>query len=74
MEADEGIDKVVDLRTMYIGPRSLLVAARIDLADGRNAEDIERMASRVGRALVECEPDVEEVFLDPTHPHESDAA
>ena len=42
-----GVDEVLDLRTMYVGPESLLVAARLDLADnGLDAEAIEHVATR----------------------------
>jgi cation diffusion facilitator family transporter len=67
LERHPGVDEVVDLRTMYLGPESLLVAARVDLADdGRDAEGIEHLANDVDRRLREEVPEVSEVFLDPT--------
>ena len=63
--AHDGVDEVVDLRTMYIGPRSLLVAARIDLGDV-DGDEVEELASRIAAELGERVPDVSEVFLDPT--------
>jgi cation diffusion facilitator family transporter len=65
-ESEPGIAKVLDLRTMYLGPRSLLVALRADLADGFDADEVERIASDVDEKLREAVPDVSEVFLDPT--------
>jgi cation diffusion facilitator family transporter len=62
-----GVDEVLDLRTMYLGPESLLVAARVDLADdGRDAEAIEHLANDVDQKLRDEIPAVSEVFLDPT--------
>jgi cation diffusion facilitator family transporter len=62
-----GVDEVLDLRTMYVGPESLLVAARVDLADdGRDAEAIEHLANELDEKLREEVPAVSEVFLDPT--------
>lgn len=65
-EREPGIEKVLDLRTMYVGPRSLLVALRVDLSDELDAADVERLASELDEKLREAVPDVSEVFLDPT--------
>jgi cation diffusion facilitator family transporter len=65
-ENEPGIAKVLDLRTMYLGPRSLLVAVRADLADDVDADDVERIANDVDEKLRAAVPDVSEVFLDPT--------
>jgi cation diffusion facilitator family transporter len=57
---------VRDLRTMYVGPESLLVAARIDLADDLSARRVEALADEIERDLKRAVPTVGEVFLDPT--------
>ncbi len=64
-EPDE-VDDIVDLRTMYVGPKSLLVAARIDLADGVESSRVEELAKELDRRLRETDDDVDQVFLDPT--------
>jgi len=51
---------------MAIGPESLLVAARVDVADGLTGAQIERLARRIDAELHEAVPAVREVFLDPT--------
>jgi cation diffusion facilitator family transporter len=61
-----GVDEVLDLRTMYVGPNALLVAARADLADNLDAEGIEQVASELEQKLREEVPNVSELFLDPT--------
>jgi cation diffusion facilitator family transporter len=61
-----GVDSVRELLTMYVGPESLLVAARIDLADGLSASDVETLADEIDRDLRSAVPTVDEVFLDPT--------
>jgi cation diffusion facilitator family transporter len=58
-----GVDEVVDLRTMYIGPEDLLVAARLDLADDA---DPEAVADELERDLRRRVPEAKQVFLDPT--------
>ena len=51
---------------MVLGPRALLVAARIDLADDVGGAEVEQMASALDREIREAVPDVTEVFLDAT--------
>jgi cation diffusion facilitator family transporter len=57
---------VRELKTMYVGPESLVVAARVDLDDGVDAGRVEELASRIDRELRDAVPTVREVFLDPT--------
>jgi cation diffusion facilitator family transporter len=64
--AHDGVRSVRDLRTMYVGPESLLVAARIDLDDGLPTDRVERLADEIDRALKDAVPTVDQVFLDPT--------
>jgi cation diffusion facilitator family transporter len=64
-EYDE-VDDVEELLTMVLGPNALLVAARVDLADGIDAERIEKVSTEIDRRLREEVPDVTEVFLDAT--------
>jgi cation diffusion facilitator family transporter len=66
----DGVERVRDLRTMYIGPESLLVAARVDLDGALSSDDTERLAARIDRALRDEVPAVDQVFLDPTGPRE----
>jgi cation diffusion facilitator family transporter len=66
VQSEPGVDELLDLRTMYVGPRSLLVALRADLADGIEADDVERLANDLDERLREAVPEVSEVFFDPT--------
>jgi cation diffusion facilitator family transporter len=65
LEAQPGIDQVVGLQTMVIGPDDVLVAATVDFADGTDA-DVERAADDAQQALTERFPAIRHVFLDPT--------
>ena len=62
----DGVDEVVDLRTMVLAPHALLVAARIDLADDMDSDEVERLSSEIDRRLREVNSDVAEVYLDAT--------
>jgi cation diffusion facilitator family transporter len=74
LSGHEGVDAVVDLLTMAIGPNALLVAARLDLSDGLDSDQIEELATTLDRELREAVPEVREVFIDPTARDESDGA
>jgi cation diffusion facilitator family transporter len=65
--ADE-VDEVLELLTMVLGPRALLVAARLDFRDDLSAGQIEEASNRLADELREAVPDVRQVFLDPTAP------
>jgi cation diffusion facilitator family transporter len=64
-EFDE-VDGVLELLTMALGPNALLVAARVDLADGLGPDRVEELSDRIDGRLRDVVPDVTEVFLDPT--------
>jgi divalent metal cation (Fe/Co/Zn/Cd) transporter len=61
-----GVERVLELLTLVLGPRSLLVAARVDLADGMTADRVEAMADELDEAIRREVPDATEVFLDAT--------
>ncbi len=66
LEEFDEIEKVIELLTMVLGPNSLMVAARIDFADGLDDVDVEQVSEAIERRLREVVPDVTEVFLDAT--------
>lgn len=70
----DGVDEVLELRTMALGPNALLVAARLDLADGLDSDRVEALAAELERDLREAVPEVAEVFIDPTSRHEAEHA
>ena len=61
------VDEVVELLTLVLGPNALMVAARVDLADGVSAHRVEQVSTEIEERLRERLPDVTEVFLDATH-------
>ncbi|OON82603.1 cation diffusion facilitator family transporter [Streptomyces tsukubensis] len=58
------IDNVATLLTMRLGMESTLVAARIDLAPGRDSEEVEMVMERIKGALGEKWPEADQIFLD----------
>lgn len=67
------VDEVVDLQTMRIGTRRLLVAVRLDFRPALSSDQIEQLSTRIERRVHECVPQVDQIFLDPTSGSESSA-
>lgn len=66
IERHDEVLELVDLRTMYVGPGMLVVAARLDLRDDVDAGTIERLSDDIDCELRDVLPAVEQVFLDAT--------
>jgi cation diffusion facilitator family transporter len=66
IERFDEVERVRDLRTMYMGPESLLVAARVDFRDDLAVGRLEEVAGQIERDLRDRVPAVDQVFLDPT--------
>jgi cation diffusion facilitator family transporter len=66
IEDSPGVDVVVEVLTMRLGPDEVLVAARVDVDDEVRGGDLERSADAVEARVKERFPDVRHVFLDPT--------
>jgi divalent metal cation (Fe/Co/Zn/Cd) transporter len=60
------VAEVLELFTMALAPDRLLVAARVDLADDLDGDELERAASEIDEELRREVPTVWQVFLDPT--------
>ena len=77
IESQPGVAALLELRTMHMGPDSLIVAARVALNDELGADQTEDLADEVDRRLSEILPLQPHVFIDPTqmrrvrpsHPH-----
>ena len=68
LRAHDEVTDVVELLTMHLGPTSVLVAARIDLADSLTGAEVEAFSERADRELREAHPEITQVFLDATRP------
>jgi cation diffusion facilitator family transporter len=61
-----GVDTLLELLTMHLGPDHLIVAARVALDDEVSADQVEDLADDIDRRLAEKLPVVPHVFIDPT--------
>jgi cation diffusion facilitator family transporter len=66
IEQAPGVDALVDLRTMHLGPEHLIVAARVAFSDEISADRAEDVADDIDRRLTDRLPLVPHIFLDPT--------
>jgi cation diffusion facilitator family transporter len=66
IERTPGVDGLVQLQTMHMGPDSIIVAARVDLADDATADQVENLADDIDRRLSDRLPVTPHVFIDPT--------
>jgi divalent metal cation (Fe/Co/Zn/Cd) transporter len=61
-----GIDSIVALRTMHLGPENVIVAAEVAFSDGISADRVEDIAGDIDQRLRSRLPVTPHVFLDPT--------
>jgi cation diffusion facilitator family transporter len=75
IEKTPGVDRLLDLQTMHVGPDSLIVAARVALSDDSSADQVEDLADDIDHRLSERLPVTPYVFVDPTQtaPGDGDA-
>jgi cation diffusion facilitator family transporter len=66
IESRPGVDALLELLTMHIGPDSLIVAARVALNDELGADEAEDLADDLDRKLTAKLPLQPHVFIDPT--------
>ena len=65
LESAPLVERVIHLRTLHVGPDSLLVGAKIAIAKTDSAEDIVRGIDEAGRLLRIAVPSAQYVFLEP---------
>jgi cation diffusion facilitator family transporter len=66
IESTPGVDELLELLTMHMGPDSLIVAARVAIKDELGADQTEDLADELDRRLTEKLPLQPLVFIDPT--------
>jgi cation diffusion facilitator family transporter len=66
IEGLPGVDHLLELLTMYMGPDHLIVAARVAFSDDIDANAVESLSERIDRELSQRLPVTPHVFIDPT--------
>jgi cation diffusion facilitator family transporter len=65
LEATDGIDRIVHLKTLHLGPEELLVAAKIAVPSTSSATDIATAIDRAETAVRAAEPSARVIYLEP---------
>lgn len=65
LEGSEGVDRVIHLRTLHVGPDELLVAAKIAITHSDTGADIARDIDAAEEALRAAVPSARYIFLEP---------
>ncbi len=65
IESGGGIGRVIHLRTLHVGPESLLVAAKVAVSQGESAEDIASAIDQAEKRVRDAVPIAGLIFLEP---------
>ena len=65
LAASAGVESVIHLRTMHLGPEELLVAAKIAVPPQSSASDVARAIDTAEAAIRAAEPVATTIFLEP---------
>ncbi|PSQ51425.1 cation transporter [Halobacteriales archaeon SW_8_65_20] len=61
----EGVDRIVDFRTVYFGPEKVLVTADIAFEPGIETAAMDDRISAIEQRLIDSEPDISKVYIEP---------
>ena len=64
MTAVDGVVEVLDLRTMHMGPESVLVACEIDFQNGLTTEEIEAIVDDIEAAVRTIVPGAKRIYVE----------
>lgn len=70
IQGHKNVAEVVELLTMHLAPKQILVNAHINLRDNLTTDDIEKTIGEIESAIHEAEPKVDEIFLETAPPSE----
>jgi cation diffusion facilitator family transporter len=68
VEATEGVVSVIDLRTLHMGPDSVLVTVKAEFEDGMTTEGLEEATERVERSVKDTVPETDTVYVEAENP------
>jgi cation diffusion facilitator family transporter len=59
------VERVVELRTMHVGPQEVLVALDVLFRDGLETDELERTIDEIEVAIRDAVPDARAIFIEP---------
>jgi cation diffusion facilitator family transporter len=64
LESFDEVDSLMNIYTMYIGPRHVLLAVEVDFHDHVSAGELEKVIASMEAKAVEVMPDIRKVFIE----------
>jgi cation diffusion facilitator family transporter len=65
LEATEGVDRVIHMKTLHLGPEELLVAVKVGVPAQADAAQVARSIDAAERAMREAEPTAQVIYVEP---------
>lgn len=65
LTATDGVDRVIHMKTLHLGPEEILVAAKIAVSPGDTAARVAELINNAEVAIREAEPMVTSLYLEP---------
>jgi cation diffusion facilitator family transporter len=65
LEQTEGVERVIHMKTMHLGPEELLVAVKIGVPRTSRAADVARSIDAAERAMRAVEPSAQVIYVEP---------
>jgi cation diffusion facilitator family transporter len=65
LDEQPGLDRVIHLKTMHLGPEELLVAAKVAVRPGTSIEELAAAIDAAERAIRASEPIAQVIYLEP---------
>jgi cation diffusion facilitator family transporter len=65
LESTSGVERIIHMRTMHLGPEELLVAAKIGVPTGATSEEVAVAIDDAERAVRAAEPTAQVIYLEP---------
>ncbi|MFC7625857.1 cation diffusion facilitator family transporter [Microlunatus sp. GCM10028923] len=70
LEGTEGVDRIIHMKTLHLGPEEVLVAAKIAVTGTDTATDVAETIDRAETAIRAADPMVSALYLEPDLYHE----
>jgi cation diffusion facilitator family transporter len=65
LESTEGVERVIHMKTLHLGPEELLVAVKIGVDRQASAADVATIIDAAERAMREAEPTAQVIYVEP---------
>ncbi|CUR59457.1 putative cation efflux protein [metagenome] len=65
VSATPGVERIIHMKTLHLGPEELLVAAKIGVSEGASAEEVAAAIDAAEKAIREAEPTAAAIYLEP---------